>query len=138
MSEAPHVVIVGGGFGGLYAAKALAREPVRVTLLDRTNHHTFQPLLYQVATAGLNPGDIAVPIRRALRKAENVTVLMGEVTRVDPAARCVYLEDGDAVDLQIGKTWMTARRSLTIMSLSLPAPRTPTSATTSSPLSRLA
>lgn len=97
VSQAPHVVIVGGGFGGLYAAKTLAREPVRVTLLDKTNHHTFQPLLYQVATAGLNPGDIAVPIRRALRRAENVTVLMGEVTRVDVDARTVHLEDGGAI-----------------------------------------
>src|SRR5437016_11060836 len=72
----PHVVIVGGGFGGLYAARALAHRPVRVTLLDRRNHHLFQPLLYQVATAALNASDIAVPLRSVLRRATNVTVLL--------------------------------------------------------------
>ncbi len=97
MGAAPHVVVVGGGFGGLYAAKALARQPVRVTLFDKTNHHTFQPLLYQVATAGLNPADIAVPIRRALRGCDNATVLMGEVVRVDVDARKVVLEDEEEV-----------------------------------------
>lgn len=66
-----HVVIIGAGFGGLYAAQALRREPVRVTVIDRRNHHTFQPLLYQVATAGLNASDIAAPIRRVLRKQKN-------------------------------------------------------------------
>src|SRR3989442_8725526 len=75
----PHVVIVGGGFGGLYAARALAHRPVRVTLLDRRNHHLFQPLLYQVATAALNASDIAVPLRSVLRKATNVTVLLAEI-----------------------------------------------------------
>ncbi|NUO54828.1 MAG: NAD(P)/FAD-dependent oxidoreductase [Polyangiaceae bacterium] len=93
----PHVVIVGGGFGGLYAAKALSREPVKVTILDKTNHHTFQPLLYQVATAALNPADIAVPIRRALRGRENVTVLMANVTRVDVEHKRVLLEDGESI-----------------------------------------
>src|SRR6267143_5386872 len=73
------VVIVGGGFGGLNAARLLAREPVRVTLIDRKNHHNFQPLLYQVATAGLSPGEIAAPIRWILRGHKNVQVLLEEV-----------------------------------------------------------
>ena len=79
----PHVIIVGGGFGGLAAARALKKAPVRVTLLDRMNHHLFQPLLYQVATAMLAPADIASPIREVLRKQSNATVAMLEVTRVD-------------------------------------------------------
>jgi NADH dehydrogenase len=78
-----HVVILGGGFGGLYAARALAREPVDITLLDRKNHHLFQPLLYQVATAGLNPSDIAAPIRRILRHQKNVRVELAEATAID-------------------------------------------------------
>jgi NADH dehydrogenase len=90
-----HVVIIGGGFGGLYAARALARAPVRVTLVDRRNHHLFQPLLYQVASAGLNPSDIAYPIRAALRKQRNATVLLAEVTRIEPARRRVVLADGE-------------------------------------------
>jgi len=93
----PHVVIVGGGFGGLYAARALAGRPVRVTLLDRRNHHLFQPLLYQVATAALNPSDIATPLRSILRRAANVTVLLAEVEAVDLAARRLIL-DGDSMD----------------------------------------
>ena len=93
----PHVVIVGGGFGGLYAARALAGRPVRVTLLDRRNHHLFQPLLYQVATAALNPSDIATPLRAILRRAANVTVLLAEVEAVDLAARRLVL-DGDPLD----------------------------------------
>ena len=88
------VVILGGGFGGLYAAKALAREPLEITLVDRRNHHLFQPLLYQVATATLNPSDIAVPIRSVLRNRKNVRVLLGEAARVDPHARRVHLTDG--------------------------------------------
>jgi NADH dehydrogenase len=91
----PHVVIVGGGFGGLYAARALAGRPVRVTLLDRRNHHLFQPLLYQVATAVLNPSDIATPLRSILRRAANVTVLLAEVRTVDLAARRLDLDEGD-------------------------------------------
>src|SRR5438094_4831172 len=91
----PHVVIVGGGFGGLYAARALAGQPVRVTLLDRRNHHLFQPLLYQVATAVLNASDIAVPLRSVLRKAANITVLLAEVEKVDlPRCRLV-LDQGE-------------------------------------------
>src|SRR5262245_16316454 len=95
---AARVVIVGGGFGGLYAARRLARMPVHVTLIDRSNHHLFQPPLYQVATAALSPGDIAQPIRSILRRARNVDVLLGEVTAIDLAARRVSLADGDALD----------------------------------------
>jgi NADH dehydrogenase len=91
----PHVVIVGGGFGGLYAAKALRRAPVRITLLDRRNHHLFQPLLYQVATAGLNPAEIATPIRRVLRKQKNVRVLLAEALAVDAPAKRLYTTSGD-------------------------------------------
>src|ERR1700733_11168902 len=90
----PHVVIVGGGFGGLTAAQALANAPVRVTLLDRTNHHTFQPLLYQVAMAGLSPAEIAQPIRSIVRSERNATVLMAEAARVDTETRRLYLTDG--------------------------------------------
>ena len=87
----PRVVIVGGGFGGLAVARALRRVPVCVTLIDRSNHHLFQPLLYQVATATLAPGDIAVPIRQLLRKQRNVTVGLAEVTGVDVAHRRVLV-----------------------------------------------
>jgi len=90
----PHVVIVGGGFGGLYAARALRREPVRITLLDRRNHHLFQPLLYQVATAALSPAQIATALRRVLRGQENVEVALGEATAVDLATQRVLLRDG--------------------------------------------
>src|SRR5438309_1887880 len=91
----PHVVIGGGGFGGLYAARALAHRPVRVTLLDRRNHHLFQPLLYQVATAALNASDIAVPLRSVLRKATNITVLLAEIERVNLANRRLVLDRGE-------------------------------------------
>ena len=91
-SKLPHVVILGGGFGGLYAARALARNPVRITLVDRKNHHTFQPLLYQVATAALSPADIAAPIRGILRGYENVEVLLEEAVGFDLAARRVKLK----------------------------------------------
>lgn len=89
--QLPHVVIVGGGFGGLNAALTLRKAPVRITLIDRTNHHLFQPLLYQVATAGLSPAEIATPIRHVLRNQKNAHVLMAEVTGVDTQARRVLL-----------------------------------------------
>src|SRR3954471_23605412 len=88
----PHVVIVGAGFGGLMAAKTLAQAPVRITLIDRRNHHLFQPLLYQVATAGLAPAQIAAPIRAVFRHQKNVTVLLGEVTAVDLGRQEVVTE----------------------------------------------
>ncbi len=92
-----HVVIVGGGFGGLAAARGLADAAVRITLIDRRNHHLFQPLLYQVATAGLNPADIAAPIRSMLADQANVRVLLGEVADVDPGEANVTLDDGTVV-----------------------------------------
>ncbi len=96
-NETPHVVIVGAGFGGLYAARALRRAPVRVTLIDRRNHHLFQPLLYQVATAALSPAEIAAPIRHILRKQANASVLLGEVADVTVAERVVVLGNGERV-----------------------------------------
>ncbi len=93
----PHVVIVGGGFAGLWATRALANDRVRITLVDRRNHHLFQPLLYQVATAGLSSPDIAAPLRHILRSQGNVEVRLGEVTGVDTAAHTVTLADGDAL-----------------------------------------
>ncbi len=91
----PRVVIVGGGFGGLAAAKSLKRAAVRIILIDRTNHHLFQPLLYQVATSVLAPGQIASPIRGILRKQLNTTVILGEVTGVDKERRCVFVNSAD-------------------------------------------
>jgi len=93
----PHVVIIGGGFGGLTTAQALERAPVRVTVVDRTNHHTFQPLLYQVAMAGLSPADIAQPIRGILGQQRNASVLMAEVATVDTEQRLVRFTDGGAL-----------------------------------------
>jgi NADH dehydrogenase len=90
----PHVVIVGGGFGGLYAAKSLADAPVRITLVDRRNHHLFQPLLYQVATAALNPADIAQPIRNILRLQDNVRVLLADVTSIDMVGKKLVTREG--------------------------------------------
>src|SRR5262245_14692600 len=92
-STAHRVVIVGGGFGGLYAAQSLRRAPVQVTLIDRRNFHLFQPLLYQVATGGLSPANIAAPLRSVVRKQRNTRVLLGEVTGFDVANRQVILSD---------------------------------------------
>jgi NADH dehydrogenase len=94
MQQPAHVVILGGGFAGLYAARALRRAPVRITLVDRHNYHLFQPLLYQVATAALNPSDIAAPIRSILRHQSNVSVLLGEAASIDPNRKSVALADG--------------------------------------------
>lgn len=90
-----HVVIVGGGFGGLYAAKTLGRSPVKVTLIDKRNFHLFQPLLYQVATGSLSPGDIASPLRSVLRNNKNTQVLMGEVVDLNPQENKVILNNGE-------------------------------------------
>jgi len=92
----PHVVIVGGGFGGLAAARALAHAPVRVTLVDRHNYHLFQPLLYQVATASLSPGDIAAPIRWVLRRQQNLNVILADTRSIDTAGRRLLLDRGPA------------------------------------------
>lgn len=94
-SEKPHVVIIGAGFGGLTTAQALANAPVRVTIVDRTNHHLFQPLLYQVAMAGLSPADIAAPVRSILRDQKNVSVLLDEATDIDFEKRVVHLRSSD-------------------------------------------
>jgi NADH dehydrogenase len=90
-------VIIGGGFGGLFGARAFKHAPVEVTLIDRHNHHVFQPLLYQVATAGLSPGDIASPIRWILRRQKNVRILLGEAQAIDVASRRVLLDGGESL-----------------------------------------
>src|ERR1700723_1319238 len=97
----PKIVIVGGGFGGLGAAKALRNVPAKIMLIDRTNHHVFQPLLYQVATSVLSPGQIGSPIRSILRNQENTTVILGEVTGVDKGQKCVFVSDADRQNVSI-------------------------------------
>lgn len=97
MSSRQRVVIIGGGFGGLYTAKALANRNLDVTLIDRKNHHTFQPLLYQVATTVLSPNQIAVPLRSILRKAKNVEVLLGQVVAIDVDKKVVRLDNDEEV-----------------------------------------
>jgi NADH dehydrogenase len=96
-TSTPHLVVIGGGFAGLWAVRALARSPLRITLLDRCNHHLFQPLLYQVATAGLSAPDIAAPLRHILRRVRNVEVRLGEARAIDVADRLVSLADGATV-----------------------------------------
>jgi len=100
-ANVPNVVIVGGGFGGLAAAKALKNAPVKIILIDRANHHLFQPLLYQVATAVLAPAQIGSPIRNILRKQQNTTVILGEVTGVDKDKKCVLVNDADRTGVPI-------------------------------------
>src|SRR6516164_5941037 len=97
----PRIVIVGGGFAGLAAAKALRNTPAEVILIDRTNHHLFQPLLYQVATAALTPSQIATPIRSIFRNQKNTTVILGEVTGVDKAQKRVFVSDADRQNVPI-------------------------------------
>jgi NADH dehydrogenase len=97
MADRHRVIILGGGFGGLHAAQALKRAPVDVTLIDRRNYHLFQPLLYQVATGSLSPGEIAAPIRGVLSEQKNTTVLLGEASDIDPHAKRVTLRDGGVV-----------------------------------------
>src|ERR1700676_3353510 len=97
----PKIVIVGGGFGGLAAAKALRNVPAKIILIDRTNHHVFQPLLYQVATAVLSPGQIGSPIRGILGNQRNTTVILGEVTGVDKEEKCVIVRDADREGVRI-------------------------------------
>lgn len=98
MVQRSKVVIIGGGFGGLWAAKSLTNKPVEVTLIDRKNHHVFQPLLYQVATAVLSPGEIAQPIRRILAKARNIEVILGEAVGFEKEENVVLLADGARVE----------------------------------------
>ncbi len=98
MGEKHRVVILGGGFGGLAAAQKLKRAPVDVTLIDRRNFHLFQPLLYQVATGSLSPGEIAAPLRGVLSRQKNTRVLLGEAVDVDPCAKRVLLRDGAAFE----------------------------------------
>jgi NADH:ubiquinone reductase (H+-translocating) len=98
MPDKQRVLILGGGFGGLYAAQALRHAPLEVTLLDRRNFHLFQPLLYQVATGSLSPGEIAAPLRSVLSKQKNTRVLLGEATDIDPSRKQVVLKDGGTVN----------------------------------------
>jgi NADH:ubiquinone reductase (H+-translocating) len=100
MEASHHIVIIGGGFGGLYAARALKRAPARVTLVDRTNYHLFQPLLYQVATGGLSPANIAAPLRAVLYRQKNTNVVMAEVVDIDVGARRLILREESQLDLR--------------------------------------
>src|SRR4051812_9231179 len=104
----PRVVIVGSGFGGLYAARSLGRASVDVTIVDRRNYHLFQPLLYQVATAALNPSDIAMPIRAIVSHQKNTSVVLGEATAIDTTRKVVMSKEGEiAYDYLIVATGAT-------------------------------
>src|ERR1700692_3152296 len=102
----PRIIIAGAGFGGLAAAKALKSTPAEILLIDRTNHHLFQPLLYQVATSVLTPSQIATPIRSILRNQKNTTVIMGEVTGVDKDQKCVIVSDADRQNVPIAYDYL--------------------------------
>jgi NADH dehydrogenase len=102
----PRIIIVGGGFGGLAAAKALRNTPAEIILIDRSNHHLFQPLLYQVATTALTPSQIATPIRSILRNQENTLVVLGEVTGVDKEKKCVFVTDADRAEVPVSYDYL--------------------------------
>jgi NADH dehydrogenase FAD-containing subunit len=102
----PRIIIVGAGFGGLAAAKALKNTPAEITLIDRTNHHLFQPLLYQVATSALTPSQIATPSRSILRKQKNTTVILGEATGVDKEQKCVFVSDADRQNVPVAYDYL--------------------------------
>src|SRR5215467_10329066 len=102
----PRIVIVGGGFGGLAVAKALKKAPAAITLIDRTNHHLFQPLLYQVATSVLSPNQIGFPIRAILQNQKNATVILGEVTGVNKDKKCVFVSDSDRQDVPVSYDYL--------------------------------
>ena len=120
-----HVVIVGGGFAGLFAARALRRAPVQVTLIDRAEHHLFQPLLYQCATGILSEGKIAAPLREVLKRHHNVECVLAEVTGIDPAARQVQARRPLGGPMEFGYDYLIVAAGCA----------SPTSATTSSPWS---
>jgi len=112
-ASVPRIVIVGGGFGGLSAAKALKNASAEITLIDRANHHLFQPLLYQVATAVLAAGQIGSPIRNILRKQQNTTVILGEVTGVDKDRKCVFVNDADRSGVPIAYDFLILATGVT-------------------------
>src|ERR1700730_12568569 len=109
----PRVIIVGGGFAGLAAAKALRSTPAKIILIDRSNHHLFQPLLYQVATSVLTPGQIGTPIRGILRRQKNTTVILGEVTGVDKDKKCVFSSDADRENVPIPYDYLVLATGVT-------------------------
>jgi NADH dehydrogenase len=106
VNNTPNIVIVGGGFGGMAAAKALRKTPARVFVFDRSNHHLFQPLLYQVATSVLTPGQIGAPIRAILRKQRNTTIILGEVTGVDKYRKCVFVNSADRSEVNVSYDYL--------------------------------
>ena len=109
----PKIIIVGGGFGGLAAAKALHNAPAQIVLIDRSNHHLFQPLLYQVATSVLTPGQIGSPIRGIFRNQKNTTVILGEVTGVDKERKCVIVRDADRNEVRLAYDYLILATGVT-------------------------